>query len=79
MKSSIKRNLIVSYVIIIVLIMSLIAISSRGNVESGRLIAEINNEILPHTMDFLDLPAKCKGYSSASHDYICFPSRLRTG
>lgn len=55
MKASVKRNLILSFIFILLIIMFLSSVSITGSKASGDQIHEVNTEILPHTLDFLAL------------------------
>ena len=55
MKSSVKRNLIISFLLIILIIGFLSLVSIDGSRHSGNKIHMVNDEILPHTLDFLEL------------------------
>ncbi len=55
MKVSIKSSLIISFVLIIFIIIFLSITSIQGNLDSGKMISEVNNEVLPHTLDYLEL------------------------
>ena len=55
MKASIKRSLIISFAVIVLIIIFLSVISIQGSIYSGDMVSEVNDEILPHTLNYLAL------------------------